>query len=129
MTRIARAIVQASGSLIRGPAWLLLPLLALLVGLRIADWRPFALTRDNLFDWYQTVAPPTPSSDRVVVVEIDEASLAGLGQGPGAGAVLAELTRRLTAAGAIVGFDIVFAEPDRMSPDQLAAVLPHLDQA
>src|SRR5271170_1029230 len=106
MMRIVRALGKLAAALIRGPGWLLLPLLALLVGLRIADWRPFALTRDNLFDWYQTVAPPTPSSDRVVVVEIDEASLAGLGQWPWSRAVLAELTRRLTTAGAVVGFDI-----------------------
>ena len=129
MRRIGHALVQVAGGLMRGHGWLLLPLLALLVGLRIADWRPFALTRDNLFDWYQTIAPPAPSSNRVVVVEIDEASLAALGQWPWSRAVLAELTKRLTEAGAIVGFDMVFAEPDRLSPDRLAAVLPHLDPA
>src|SRR5271170_4690126 len=126
MMRIVRALGKLAAALMRGHGWLLLPLLALLVGLRIADWRPFALTRDNLFDWYQTIAPSAPGGDRVVVVEIDEASLAALGQWPWSRAVLAELTKRLTEAGAIVGFDMVFAEPDRLSPDRLAAVLPHL---
>ena len=114
---------------LRGPSWLLLALLVLLVGLRIADWRPFALARDNLFDLYQTAAPAQPSSDKVVVVDIDEASLAALGQWPWSRAVVAALTRRLSEAGAIVGFDIVFAEPDRLSPDKLAQAFAYIDPA
>ena len=113
----------------RGPSWLLLVLLALLVGLRLADWRPFALARNNLFDLYQTAAPVPPSSDKVVVVDIDEASLTALGQWPWSRAVVAALTRRLTEAGAIVGFDIVFPEPDRLSPDKLAQAFAYIDPA
>ncbi len=114
---------------VRGPSWLLAVLLVLLVGLRIADWRPFVLARDNLFDLYQTTAPAAPSSDKVVVIEIDEASLVALGQWPWSRAVMAALTRRLTEAGAIVGFDLVFVEPDRLSPDRLAQALAYVDPA
>jgi adenylate cyclase len=112
-----RVLARGSSFLARGSTWLLLALLAVLVGLRIADWRPFTLVRDNLFDGYQTAAPATPGSDRVVVIEIDEASLAALGRWPWSRAVMADLTRHLTAAGAIVGFDMVFAEPESRSPD------------
>jgi adenylate cyclase len=97
-------------------SWLLLAL-ALLLGLRAIDWRPFSLARDKLFDLYQTLGPTTPNSGRVVVVDINEASLARLGQWPWPRNVMADVTRRLTAAGAIVGFDILFTEPDRQGGD------------
>ena len=92
-------------------------MLALLLGLRVIDWRPFSLARDHLFDLYQTQAPTTPNSGRVVVVDIDKASVARLGQMPWPGSVWADVTRRLTAAGAIVGIDIVFDEPARGGGD------------
>jgi adenylate cyclase len=87
------------------------------------------VARNSLFDVYQTTAPSRVSSDRVVVIEIDEATLASLGQWPWSRAVTAALTRRLTAAGAIVGFDIVFAEPDRLSPDRIARAFDYIDPA
>jgi adenylate cyclase len=96
--------------------WWLVALLLVLVALRFDDWRPFSLARDNLFDWYQRLTPRAPNSGRVIVIDIDEASLKKLGQWPWPRTVLAEMTRRLTAAGAIVGFDILFAEADRHSP-------------
>ncbi|MBI3513596.1 MAG: CHASE2 domain-containing protein [Proteobacteria bacterium] len=123
------APVRTIAALVRGPSWLLAALLVVLLGLRIADWRPFALARDSLFDLYQTTAPSPVMSDKVVVVEIDEASLAALGQWPWSRAVVAALTRRLTEAGAIVGFDIVFVEPDRLSPDRLARAFDYIDPA
>jgi adenylate cyclase len=57
----------------------------------------------------------------VRVVDIDEASLAALGQWPWPRYRMAELSDRLTALGALsVNFDILFAEPDRLSAARLA---------
>jgi adenylate cyclase len=56
-----------------------------------------------------------------VVVDIDEASIRQLGQWPWPRTDIATLTSRLGQAGArVVAFDVVFSEPDRTSPEQLA---------
>ena len=61
-----------------------------------------------------------PRADAVVVVDVDEASLAAVGQWPWPRVLLARLTDRLWAAGAsVVVYDVVFPEPDRTSPDQI----------
>ena len=61
------------------------------------------------------------SKQPIVVVDIDEHSLDQLGQWPWPRSVVARLIDRLTAMGAVaIGFDIVFAEPDRLSPDRIA---------
>jgi len=63
-----------------------------------------------------------PKSGKVALVDIDEASLAELGQWPWPRYLLARLTDRLFEAGAsVVAFDVVFPEPDRTSPSELAA--------
>ena len=70
-----------------------------------------------VFDVYQQLKPRQAAGSPIVVVDIDDASLQALGQWPWPRTVLAELVDRLTAAGAaVVGFDILFAEPDRTSP-------------
>ncbi len=67
----------------------------------------------------------TPTSGQVVIVDIDEKSIARLGQWPWPRTVMAALVNRMAAAGArTIGFDIVFAEPDRTSPAAIAASLP-----
>jgi adenylate cyclase len=80
---------------------------------------PFILQlRNAVFDTYQRVAPRAVDSALPIhVIDIDEASLAALGQWPWPRTYLAELTDRLFALGAVaVGFDILFSEPDRTSP-------------
>ncbi|MEM7191144.1 MAG: adenylate/guanylate cyclase domain-containing protein, partial [Pseudomonadota bacterium] len=75
-----------------------------------------------LFDQYQRWEPrPYDPETPVRLIDIDEESLRRFGQWPWPRTYMAELTRRLNAlqAGAI-GFDMVFAEPDRTSPAQLA---------
>lgn len=58
-----------------------------------------------------------PRSGAIVMVDIDEASLKAMGQWPWPRAVLADLTGRLWSNGAaVIVFDVVFPEPDRMSP-------------
>ncbi|WP_421726159.1 CHASE2 domain-containing protein [Bauldia sp.] len=92
---------------------------------RIAD--PFFLQALRLiaFDTYQRLEPQTYDADIPVrVVDIDEESLARVGQWPWPRTTVAELLERLVAGGAAtVAFDVLFAEPDQTSPEQLVARL------
>ena len=59
---------------------------------------------------------PEETSRKVVIVDIDEKSLARLGQWPWPRDIIAQLVDAIDAAGArVMGFDIVFAEKDRTS--------------
>ncbi len=59
--------------------------------------------------------PRTEAGAPVAVVDIDEASIAELGQWPWPRTTLAQLVDRLGQAGAAtIAFDIVFPEPDRI---------------
>ncbi|WP_294536025.1 adenylate/guanylate cyclase domain-containing protein [uncultured Rhodoblastus sp.] len=61
----------------------------------------------------------------VRIAAVDERSLEALGQWPWPRSRLAELTERLREMGAAaIGFDFVFAEPDRLNPESLLALLP-----
>jgi len=88
------------------------------------DPAPVELVRNKSFDQYQRMQPRDPgvgASRQVVVVDIDEKSLAALGQWPWPRTLLAEMVDRLTKMGAaVIGFDIFFVERDRMSPDLFA---------
>ncbi len=76
------------------------------------------------FDTFNRVMPRA-ASDGVVVVDIDEESLAKLGQWPWPRDVMGRLVDRLKAMGAAsVAFDIVFAEADRTDPATVAQRLP-----
>ncbi len=92
-------------------------LLAAIIVLRIEDVRPLELLRLEAFDTLQRMAPRTLASGAVAIVDVDEASLASHGQWPWSRRTIADLVGRLDAAGArAIGFDILFAEPDRLSP-------------
>jgi adenylate cyclase len=77
---------------------------------------------DLLFDSYQRAAPRAFNTEMPVrIVDIDDETIKRLGQWPWPRSDVADLTRRLTEAGAsTVAFDIVFSEPDRTAPDKLA---------
>lgn len=67
------------------------------------------------YDWRFNAVPlhrqQSESDINIVIVDIDEASLATIGQWPWRRQVLANLVNRLAEHGAIVvGFDVVFAE-------------------
>jgi adenylate cyclase len=65
---------------------------------------------DRLVRW----VPMRPTSDRIVIIDVDERSLAEVGQWPWRRDVLGTLVARLRDMGAaVVALDIVFAEPDR----------------
>jgi len=94
---------------------------AVIVGclaLRIWDPSPVARLRSLVFDTFQRIAPlQFDPALPVRIVDIDEDSLTKLGQWPWPRTLLAELIEKLGAQGAAaIGFDMVFPEPDRMSP-------------
>ena len=80
--------------------------------------------RNLVFDTFQGYAPrPYEPRLPVRIIDIDEESLRRLGQWPWPRDIMARLVDRLDALGATaVGLDIVFAEPDRFSPTNLARV-------
>lgn len=104
---------------------LFLPFIPVLCGLLllVADSRPQQVLRNNLFDQYQRWQPREYANAPVRIVDIDEASLARLGQWPWPRTLSAALLDKLGAGGAAaVGFDVMFAEPDRTSPKAAAAL-------
>jgi adenylate cyclase len=99
-----------------------LPLLVLLgaLALRVFDPTPVREIRNTVFDTYQRLQPRPPQPAPVLLVDIDERSLNRIGQWPWPRTKLAGLVDRLTEAGAAtIALDIVFAEPDMSSPDEL----------
>jgi len=92
-------------------------LLFALVLLRVTDPRPLQELRLRTFDLFQVLRPRAQTEFPVAIVDIDEASLKEIGQWPWPRTMIADLVTRITQLGGVViGFDIIFAEPDRMSP-------------
>ena len=103
-------------------------LLVALMALRVWDPAPVEALRHRSFDVYQLLHPREPASDPVVIVDIDEASLEQFGQWPWPRSLVADIVERLHGAGALaIGFDILFPEPDRASPDVAAETFRGLD--
>jgi len=107
----------------------LIPLacLAFIVALRAWDPGPVQLLRDLAFDTYQRTKPrqQNVAESLVRIVDIDDESLTRHGQWPWPRTLIAEMVDKLTAAKvAVIGFDVVFAEPDRLSPGRLIKSWP-----
>src|ERR1035437_647517 len=107
--------------------------IALLIGLaalRIADPALIDELRVRTCDTYQVIDPRVKTARPVVIVDIDEKSLAKYGQWPWPRTRVVDLIANLTQLGAVViAFDIVFAEPDRLNPDVAADTIRNLDDA
>ena len=107
--------------------------LALLIGLavlRVADPAPVEELRDRTFDTFQVMKPRAKAARPVTIVDIDEPSLAKLGQWPWPRTDLADLIINLTNLGAVaIAFDVVFSEPDRLNPEAAAGTMRYLDEA
>ncbi len=101
-------------------SWVILCLLALLA-LRVLDPGVLASLRGSGFDQLQRLYPRVLEQQVPVrIVDIDEASLKALGQWPWSRMTLAKLVDELSKLGAAaVAFDIVFPEPDRLSPRRM----------
>jgi PAS domain S-box-containing protein len=79
---------------------------------------PFvASTNNRTTDAVMALAQTRVASDAVVIVDIDDASLARYGQWPWPRSLLAQLLTGIKAGGAAsIGLDFILAEPDRTSP-------------
>src|SRR5690349_13695472 len=94
-----------------------LALLVALLALRISDPRPLEELRLRAFDLFQVIQPRIATERPAVIVDIDEESLRKFGQFPWPRTRVADMIARLTRLGAAaIAFDVVFAEPDRLSP-------------
>jgi CHASE2 domain-containing sensor protein len=103
-------------------------LLLMWVAGQITGPQPVQTLRTAWFDFYQFVLPRERESGPVIVVEIDEKSLAILGQWPWPRTLLATLVDRIQSGKpAAIGIDLLFPEPDRMSAAQIAEHLPIQD--
>src|SRR6201985_761867 len=106
--------------------------LALLIGLaalRIADFAPIEELRVRTFDTFQRIDPRVKTARPVSIVDIDEKSLAKLGQWPWPRTSLADLIINLSNFGAVaIAFDAIFSEPDRLNPEVAAGTMRYLDE-
>jgi len=82
------------------------------------------------FDTLQSLQPRQVAAYPVTVVEIDQKSLAALGQWPWPRTVLARLLREIDRAQpAAIGINILMPEADALSPERLLAATPIADVA
>lgn len=111
MRRTRRWQVFAAGLLVLG---------ALVVARAMAP-APFLALRAYGFDSYQALHPYPATDAPVLVLDIDDRSLAAFGQWPWPRTVLARLLDTLADhQAAAVALDILLSEPDRSSPARLA---------
>lgn len=101
-----------------------LALVAFVALLQLAAFAPLERIGLQVFDAYQRTAPRPYEDAPVRIVDIDEESIARIGQWPWPRTDLARLNRVLAEGGArVVAYDVVFSEPDRTSPEEIAARL------
>lgn len=103
-------------------------MLVLLFACTYLELRPAVGLRLALFDAYQSLKPRQRQTMPAAIVAIDEKSLSAMGQWPWARTTFARLIDDIAKAGpAAVGIDILFAEPDRMSPQEIASMVARID--
>ncbi len=100
----------------------LVPIGAVLLGVVLYLGNPVVLQtlRNTTFDQYQRWDSRPYKESPVRIIDIDDTSLAKMGQWPWPRTRIADLVRRLQSAGAsAIAFDVIFAEPDRTSPSAM----------
>lgn len=111
-TLLARGLTQAQGRLAALLVTVVFAVCALLWG--EPYWDP---VRQAVFDAYQRAWPRQGTQWPVIIVDIDDASLAALGQWPWPRARLARLIDLVVRQEVLaVGLDLIMPEPDRLSP-------------
>ena len=97
---------------------------AIVAALGTVSDSPLARLQNIAFDRYQRLLPRPAGAPAVALVDIDNASLAALGQWPWPRTLLADLVEKTAAAGArVIGLDLTLSEPDRTSPSELRRML------
>lgn len=106
-----------------GSGWKkLLTSFALLSAMLLCAFQPnwLQMGRNSLFDQYQRWQPREYWSLPVRIIDIDEESIKRVGQWPWPRSVMAQLLNKLSARQPLViAVDVVFAEPDRTSPQAM----------
>jgi adenylate cyclase len=106
-------------------ALLPLGLLALALGLRLAEPSLLMDIRLAVFDQYQVLKPREKTPVPIQLVDIDERSLEQLGQWPWPRNHRARLVDAINDAGAAaIVIDVLLSEPDRLSPSAVANMIP-----
>jgi adenylate cyclase len=107
----------------------LVALIGLLCGLvvRVGDPSITSSLRYASFDYFQQSKPRAYQPTPVTIIDVDDASLSEIGQWPWPRTRIADLVRLTTEAGAVaIAFDVIFSEPDRLSPAQIVIDNPDL---
>lgn len=98
----------------------LVPTLLACMGLYLWNPIPVQIMRNLTFDQFQRLKPRDYHENPVRIINIDDESLARLGQWPWPRTRIAELLLTLQAAQpAAIALDIIFAEHDRTSPQAM----------
>lgn len=109
-------VQRRAAASIRWPRLVAAAALLVMLAARALDVWPIQAARETVFDLYQAWHPRKTATTTVAIVEIDEASLARLGQWPWPRSLMAELVARIAHQGpAAIGINILFSEPDRLS--------------
>ena len=102
-------------------------LLAVLVIVRALDPAVVQSLRLRGLDFLEQLTPRKYQPLPVKIVAIDDKSLAQYGQWPWSRARVAQLVDKIAAGKpSVLGVDIIFAEPDRLSPGRLADSDPEI---
>jgi adenylate cyclase len=86
---------------------------------------PFlTILEDKFYDLHFSLRGPRPVDEPVVIVAIDELSLAARGRWPWPRAILADLVTRISTAGpAAVAIDLLLSEPEVSAEARVAALI------
>ena len=98
---------------------------AVLLGIRIDNGDTVITLRYKTWDYFQQIHPRETISDSVTVVNITEQDLKRYGQWPWPRHIMAMLHAKIGDAGAIlINYNVLFAEPDRMSGVEYLKSMP-----
>jgi adenylate cyclase len=114
---------------VHGWAHIVVPLamLAAITAVRISGWSGVEWLQHQSFDELIKLKPRAYESVPVRVIDIDDESLAKLGQWPWPRTLLAGMVDRLNELGvSVIAFDAVFSEPDRTSPASIMRAWPDI---
>ena len=105
--------------------WMVIIVAAVLLGIRIDNGDTVKTLRYKTWDYFQQIHPRETISDSVTVVNITEQDLKTYGQWPWPRHIMAMLHAKIGDAGAIlINYNVLFAEPDRMSGVEYLKSMP-----
>jgi len=79
---------------------------------------------EKITSYFLKAREPSPHSEQITIVDIDARSIKELGQWPFSRDKISQVLYNLSNRGAgIIGFDVVFADKDRLSPHHMAEIL------